>query len=371
MIARSLPAHGGGGMERVTEDLVTRWARTGHSVTVVTTPFSVKPGDGSSDPYPGLLDVVTLPGRPGRYSSRWGKALARLSFDEFDVVFSVSSAARTLLGAKTTRPVVLQAHGTSLDEIRAKIANRSVRSLVRLPKNLFWLGRDLHDYARYDAVVGVGPAVTQTLTRTLPRRFRPRTYIELGNGVPKSAEDSEGAIRAGAVFVGRLHREKGVDLAVRAAVSAGVPLLICGDGPERHRLERLRDRLGSTSPVEFAGHLAPPEVRRAVRRAAVMLVPSRRREVGLNLAVLEALTEGTPVVISRALAESFGGDLPTGVTMADGVADLTAALRRTVDGTVDNALIAAGAVGFDVDRVAERYIDAFREVVAHAQEGQA
>ncbi|MBN9309597.1 glycosyltransferase [Devosia sp.] len=111
------------------------------------------------------------------------------------------------------------------------------------------------------------------------------------------------ASRHGALFVGRLAREKGVDVLLDAwRQLPDLPLTIVGDGPDR-------DRLIATAPpnVTFTGTLSHPEVEARMLSAAILVVPSIWYE-GFGMVVAEAFARGLPVVASRigSLPEVFG-----------------------------------------------------------------
>ncbi|MBX9932028.1 MAG: glycosyltransferase family 4 protein [Methylobacterium sp.] len=94
------------------------------------------------------------------------------------------------------------------------------------------------------------------------------------------------------LFVGRLEKDKGVDVVAAAARDAGATLRIVGDGPLRAELERDHPEaivMGWRSPAEIADLSA---------RARLAVVPTRWRET-FGLVTLEALTSGVPVVVSR------------------------------------------------------------------------
>jgi glycosyltransferase involved in cell wall biosynthesis len=97
-----------------------------------------------------------------------------------------------------------------------------------------------------------------------------------------------------ALVVARLSPEKGVDVAIDACRSAGTPLVIAGDGPERRALER---RAGD-APVRFVGHVEEHELAKLRAGAALALAPSRSAET-FGLAAAEAMAVGLPVVASR------------------------------------------------------------------------
>ena len=105
-----------------------------------------------------------------------------------------------------------------------------------------------------------------------------------------------------ALFVGRLVRLKGVDVAIDAvAKSGGVDLTIIGDGPEAGALRRRASGLGER--VRFLGECSQGAVRAAIQAHDVLIVPSRRgllgREEGMPRVVVEAWACGLPVIASR------------------------------------------------------------------------
>jgi glycosyltransferase involved in cell wall biosynthesis len=103
------------------------------------------------------------------------------------------------------------------------------------------------------------------------------------------------AERPALIFVGRLSREKGLDLfpqLQQSLMRAGLDhrLIFVGDGPMRQELER-------TCPhAVFTGTLTPDDVGVAMASADVFVFPSRTDTAG-NV-VLEAQASGLPVLVS-------------------------------------------------------------------------
>jgi len=99
----------------------------------------------------------------------------------------------------------------------------------------------------------------------------------------------------GAVYVGRLVREKGVRTLLEAWRGLnGVPLAVVGDGPERAGLEE-SVRSIPDARVRLHGRLAPEACRRAIRRAAYLVFPSECYET-FGRVVIEAYAAGRAVV---------------------------------------------------------------------------
>ncbi|GMU23357.1 MAG: hypothetical protein AMXMBFR13_34350 [Phycisphaerae bacterium] len=122
--------------------------------------------------------------------------------------------------------------------------------------------------------------------------------VEMAEQEPASPADSAAPITVG--FVGRISREKRLEILLQAFAGLQcerpVRLLICGEGPERPRLESLGAELGLTDAIEWQ----PPthDVNAAYRRID-MAVLSSPRESSSNM-VLETLAAGKPAVVTSA-----------------------------------------------------------------------
>jgi glycosyltransferase involved in cell wall biosynthesis len=96
--------------------------------------------------------------------------------------------------------------------------------------------------------------------------------------------------------VGRLSSEKGVDIFLRACAllcndGLSFSAVIVGDGPDRHQLETMRDRLGLSAQVRFLGSVA--NVRSVYTALDLLVIPSRSE--GLPNVLLEAIASDVPV----------------------------------------------------------------------------
>ncbi|MCG8651646.1 MAG: glycosyltransferase [Pirellulales bacterium] len=102
-----------------------------------------------------------------------------------------------------------------------------------------------------------------------------------------------------ALFVGRLHSQKGIDLLQRqvdriAPAGSNRRLLLVGDGPLRDSLQRWAEQLGSerVKLLPWQADIAP-----WIRAASLLVLPSRYE--GMPNVVLEAMASARPVVCSR------------------------------------------------------------------------
>jgi len=105
------------------------------------------------------------------------------------------------------------------------------------------------------------------------------------------------------LFVGQIVRGKGLDLLLRALARCRAPfrLVVAGGGRQEALHRQLAASLGLADRIAWAGVLPAEEVESLYRRAACVVVPSRRPET-FGLVGPEAMRYGTPVI-----ATTIGG----------------------------------------------------------------
>jgi glycosyltransferase involved in cell wall biosynthesis len=96
-------------------------------------------------------------------------------------------------------------------------------------------------------------------------------------------------------FVGRVCKEKGIDLFLQAARDCCVEAIVIGDGPE---LESSKIRFPE---VAYLGWLSSKEIKEQLRLARAFVFPSLWYE-GLPLAVQEAKSMGVPAIVANGTA---------------------------------------------------------------------
>lgn len=100
--------------------------------------------------------------------------------------------------------------------------------------------------------------------------------------------------RSGALYVGRLSREKGVATLVEAwRQLPQVPLTVIGDGPERAALEA-----AAPKQVRFLGARPKVDVLAVMAEAQALVLPSEWYE-NFPMVLVEAMALGTPVIAAR------------------------------------------------------------------------
>lgn len=125
------------------------------------------------------------------------------------------------------------------------------------------------------------------------------------------------------LYCGRLDREKGLDLLLRAfgrvlARRPAARLRIVGGGPRRAALEAFATELGIMEATRFDGRVSFPDVEAALSGAWALVAPSLWPEP-LGLAAIEAITRGVPAITSASggFAESVE-DGVSGYLVANG-----------------------------------------------------
>jgi glycosyltransferase involved in cell wall biosynthesis len=188
--------------------------------------------------------------------------------------------------------------------------------------------------------------------------------VDVEHVLDRAAEpcDLDGRPGPHVVAVGRLARQKGADVLLRAFARLrterpGAQLWILGEGEDRAMLGRLAEELGLAGAAHFQGVVSNPFP--FVARSDVFV--SAARYEGVSNAVLEALVCGTPVVatacpsgIDEVVEEGRNGWL---VPPEDDAALASALLRALGAGpALDRAGIRARAAArWGVDSVARAY----------------
>lgn len=248
------------------------------------------------------------------------------------------------------QPRVVHTHGYRPDVLSASVARTMGIATVTTVhgftgggfKNRFYEWLQRRAFRRFDAVVAVSRPLAQQLEahgvprariHLLPnawaddRPLRPRAEARRTLGL------AEGRLHVG--WVGRLSREKGPDVLVRALT--GLPDLpvrvsFLGDGCARTALQTLAEGLGVTERIAWHG-----------------AVPGAGRLLGaFDCFVLSSRTEGTPIVLFEAMAAG----VPVVATAVGGVPDIVSEAEALLVPPGDPARLAAAIRDALTDREA-------------------
>lgn len=99
------------------------------------------------------------------------------------------------------------------------------------------------------------------------------------------------------LYVGRIDKEKGVDLFCQAITELNKSGIVVGDGNEREKLQK------EYPHIEFTGWKNKIEVKKYMKNARALIFPSRWYETA-GLTVLEAQSIGLPCIVSKNTAAS-------------------------------------------------------------------
>jgi glycogen synthase len=225
--------------------------------------------------------------------------------------------------------------------------------------------------ARADRVIALTPRLARALqasgvpaarVRVVPSGVMPELFAG------EAPDPFPGVPRPRVLFVGRLHRQKGVGVLLEATarLRSRAQLLLVGDGPERIRLRRAARRLGLEGRVHVTGFVPHRAVPAAMRHADVLVLPSCYEELGS--VALEAMQAGVPVVASRT------GGIPDAVGDAAALvpAGDPAALAGAIDDVLTDRALAERLVRdgrervrrFDWTALARDVLDVYAEALA-------
>ena len=395
-------AHGIGGMQRATADLVLGLTRDGHDVEVVT---ARHPHGVAETTFNGarwhFLDAPTkfkrLPGQHPAFQRASYAEFMRLHGEQpFDVVHSESLGALGLLQNRAhprVVPVVVKFHGNMLGLVKASLRRaRTGRSLygaaregkhaVRIAAGWLLTRGEPYLVRSCEAIVPSEQQLEDTVRSHLLRRAHVHV---VPNGIDATAfaPRPRGDLRAALglppspilVAAGRLNREKGFGLALDALADVpGALLVIVGDGEERAQLQRQVGRLGLEDRVRFVGARPPEEVAAYLAAGDVFLFPTERDEAA-PVVLLEAMASGNPVVASElgGIPEVVGESGVAGILVRPGdPAALGQAVRELLGDAALRERMAAAARervlgGYTIEHMTRGTVDVYRVAIEEAR----
>jgi glycosyltransferase involved in cell wall biosynthesis len=163
------------------------------------------------------------------------------------------------------------------------------------------------------------------------------------------------------LFFGRIHPDKGPAEAIAAARASDRPLHMYGIVQDAAYHDREVAPLNDGVKVSYHGVVGGAARVAALGKARALLHLINFDEP-FGLSVIEAMACGTPVIARR--RGSMPELIEDGVTgfLVDGVDDAVAAIARI--GEIDRAVVRRSVVArFSVDRMADAYIDLYRQIL--------
>jgi glycosyltransferase involved in cell wall biosynthesis len=226
------------------------------------------------------------------------------------------------------------------------------------------------------------------LSRRVAANVAPSRHMRVRAALPRTQVIYHGVARAGRpravpivdpkqppvfAFVGRLVREKGGSVLLRAAqrlLQKGFDfrIRIIGDGPEKPELEKLATELGLQAKTEFMGSVPFANISDALEDAMAVIMPSTWEDVA-PLVALELMMQGQLVIASDVgglgeTVDGFGLKFPVGDIVA-----LETCLRQSIENTNLNRQMRNEAYSYAVGaytkrRMIEEHFCLYEELIA-------
>jgi len=305
---------------------VRRWAgyfhERGHEVLLL----SFESVDGCSFPARRLASY--LPTKLLGYLSAMGSVRRELAGFRPDLVNALYVGGYGFVAARSgCRPLAVSSLGSDLlvDYPSSIVHRLQIRSVLRTADLVI---TDAEELSRVAISIGANPEkILKAYMGIDERIFFPR------ESYPGDAAPGKG--RARIVSTRNLHPIYNVALLVEAAPlireRRDALFIVCGDGPERGRLEEKVKRLALDGSFVFRGRLDPEGIARELRAADVYVSTSKSDSTSVSL--LEAMASGTaPVVTDLPANREWITDRENGrVIERDDPGALAAAVIETLD----------------------------------------
>jgi glycosyltransferase involved in cell wall biosynthesis len=381
------PAYAFGGVTRAVEGLARALVRRGHAVTVLTTD-ALNQAERIQDDRDSVQDSVRVirirnvsAGLRGRANLSTPLAMRRAILDLIggvDVVHchefrTVENLLVTPVAARARVPLILSPHGT----LTYETGRRAIKTLWdRLFGSM--------TARRFHAVVGLTLAeraealalwdkfgINGAKSAVIPNGIDLAEFNDLRSGAAFRQRYGLGDSTV-CLFMGRLHRRKGIDVLIEAFRRANVPdarLVIAG--ADEGMLAALQPLLDER--IVVTGYLGGADRLAALAAADVFALPAIGE--GLSMAALEAMGAGVPVILSPGCNLPEAAEAGAGLVVPAAIDPLAAALTalltdpvtRRAMGDQGRVLVAAR---FTWEAVAAQYELLYADLRFRALDGQ-
>ncbi|MBN4064857.1 glycosyltransferase [Dehalococcoides mccartyi] len=175
------------------------------------------------------------------------------------------------------------------------------------------------------------------------------------------------------LFLGRLHIKKGLDLLFETLnlvlkSDSTATLIIAGpeeDGSGEKLLQRLKQSSIPNIAYKFTGAIPPAEARMALRLSDVYIQPSRSE--GFSMSTLEAISEGTPSVITTECNFDEIGSSGAGIVVAPDSIELADAIIKIITNPESARTMQSNATKlaqkYTWDTVSNQIADLYKSVI--------
>lgn len=360
-VCKSLPGKVIGGIQTHTWELSGHLARRGHEVSILIA-GSAKRGtrirevEGRH-----LIEVAYFPGRKlpimgilaeemafNFAANRWLRKYA----SQYDIVHLQGRSGMFFPQANNKVPIVATFHG--LISVENSFSGQRPSRFSPSWWHEKWAARGERNALQYsDTCLAVSQEMKRMLELHYPQVRSDVQLVSNGVNIPQASPDQPETDPGLLLFVGRLHRVKGIYTLLEAMknLSPSIRLTIIGDGPERERIQTAIQSAGLTSRVQMLGAKPAAEVSKWLFQSFALAVPSTYETQGI--VVLEANAHGKPVIASAnsGLAEVVRPG-ENGLLVPTGDAE---ALARAIDYCYNNPDISRKMGEKGIARMYERY----------------
>ena len=297
-------------------------------------------------------------------------------------VFSTHAAWTLMLAARFGKPVLISARGVLAPwalEAKRSWAKRVwlaalVRPFVRDARRVGWHATSAAE--RADILARFPGAPVHVVPNGLDcaqydQAPRPRRAAYLARFFAQADVEADKAQVL--VALGRLHRTKSFDVAIRAfhAIAEAHPeavlLIAGGDDGERGALERLIAKLNLAERVSLIGEVTGDDKIAFLKGADLSLFPSQSENFGM--VALEALAAGLPVIASRNTPWEEIEQEGAGLWVENTAQDFAAAIEALLAGNLAPRRETARALAsrYDITAIARRFKEIYEEMVGGKQ----
>ena len=235
-------------------------------------------------------------------------AYKSFKFKDFDIILSISiSFAKFAHGniphiniCMSPPKFLWQKEGRSIkDASQVKGINRVLYKVYSFFSKTFvedlWRKWDKRAANRLDRIIAISNVVKERIKK----------YYDMDADVIYTPVDVTGLTKASRgfkkenwfLYLGRVETYKGVELAIRAATDAKVPLKIGGIGNDLERMKELVKELNAKGLVKFLGYFSDEEKPALLAKAKGLIFPVQGEDFGMI--PVEANAAGTAVIAYR------------------------------------------------------------------------
>lgn len=248
----------------------------------------------------GGINLFNLPGqfKKRRYALEMINNIAPDVIRSYDPFFCGWIAAYS--GRRLSIPVVVSVHNNFSDVRKSYLQNHHY--LKFLKSLLASLAYERYVFKNANKIICAYKFVAEYVKRYKVKGIEV-VYNKIDTDNFRPRESKEVAIRPKIICVGRLIKEKGQDILIKAVEGLDVDLLLIGNGPRYAKLVELINRMALNDKVKILKVVPNTELSDYYRSSDVFVTAIQW--AGVSIPVLEAMATGLPVIASLPKEKSF------------------------------------------------------------------